>query len=128
MQKTRKPLKNIIVPAAVFFKTKRSKFTKNKTMTVCLYRIFYDVKHKNISKENERRVSRRCWFYKMTELVSRVLYAKRSNHLSSPHVTTRFKPYGSATMKSDGQPAEKSVIKVLLRIGFTASLRYRKLG
>ena len=35
----------------------------------------------------------------MTELVSRVLYAMRSNHLSLPNVTAWFKPFGFATMR-----------------------------
>ena len=66
---------------------------------------------------------------KWTELVSRVLYARmRGNHLSSLRVTAKFKPYGSATMKiTGGQPALRDS-KVLLRIGFTASLCYHKLG
>ena len=35
----------------------------------------------------------------VTELVSRVLYARRrSNHLSSLDITAKFKPCGSATM------------------------------
>ena len=37
--------------------------------------------------------------FKLTELVSRVLYVlSRSNHLSSLSVTAQFEPYGSATM------------------------------
>ena len=39
-------------------------------------------------------------FKKVTELISRVLYAfRRSNHLSSLAITDKFKPCGSATMK-----------------------------
>ena len=67
--------------------------------------------------------------FKLTELVSRVLYALwRSNHLSSLYVTAQFKPYGSATMKTIGGLPTIMGFKVLLRIGFTASLCYHKLG
>ena len=65
----------------------------------------------------------------MTELVSRVLYAVRSNHLSSPCVTARFKPKGFCHHGNcGGQPLAKANSKVLLRIGFTAGLCYHKLG
>ena len=51
---------------------------------------------------------------KMTELVSRVLYAlRRSNHLSSHAIADVFKPCGSATMKrassSSGLPEYQGV-------------------
>ena len=50
-------------------------------------------------------------FKKVTELVSRVLYAfRRSNHLSSLAITDKFKPCGSATMTVGEQPSGDSRI------------------
>ena len=66
----------------------------------------------------------------MTELVSRVLYVlQRSNHLSSPYVTARFKPMalppGEFRRAADRRLSDP---KVLLRIGFTANLCYHRFG
>ena len=67
--------------------------------------------------------------FNLTELVSRVLYAlRRGNHLSSLRVTAQFEPFGSATMKTIGGQPTLTGFKVLLRIGFTASLCCHKLG
>ena len=65
----------------------------------------------------------------MTELVSRVLYIQSMRQSSI--FTARYRTVqanGSATTEIQTGRLLLRDSKVLLRIGFTASLRYRKLG
>ena len=57
--------------------------------------------------KQKTRIPARCLLI-VTELVSRVLYVfLRNDHLSSPIITDRFKPCGSATMKWASSPSGK---------------------